>query len=84
MVTDLFDIIAGALQRDMLAPYLFLICLDDILWISIYLIKENGFTLKKARSRQYPAETIIDSDYTDDLALLTNAPAQAKYTLHNL
>ena len=36
-------------------------------------IKENGFTLKKARSRQYSAETITDADYADDLALLLNS-----------
>ena len=32
--------------------------------------------LAKARSRQYPAQTITDADYTDDIALLANTPAQ--------
>ena len=41
------------------------------------LMKENGFTLKKAKSRQYLAETITDTDYTDDLTLLANTPGQA-------
>ena len=45
--TDFFDIVVGVLQGDILAPYLFLICLDYIFQISIDLIKENGFTLKK-------------------------------------
>ena len=40
--------------------------------------------LKKARFRQYPAETITDVDYADDLALLANASAQAKSLLHSL
>ena len=35
-------------------------------------MQENGFTLKKARSRQYPTETITDADYADDIALLAN------------
>ena len=34
------------------------------------LLKENGFTLEKARSRRYPSQTIMDIDYTDDIALL--------------
>ena len=38
----------------------------------IDLMKENGFTLKKAKSRWYPSETITDTDYADDLALLVN------------
>ena len=29
-------------------------------------------------------ETITDADYTDDLELLANTPAQAKYLLHSL
>ena len=32
---------------------------------------------KEAISRQYPAETITDADYADDLALLANTPTQA-------
>ena len=39
-------------------------------------IKENGFKLTKERSRRYPAKTITDADYADDIALLANAPAQ--------
>ena len=47
-------------------------------------MKENGFTLKKARSRQYPAETITDADSADDIALLTNALTQTEPLLHSL
>ena len=53
--------------------------------MSIDLIKENGFTLKKkARNRWYSAETMTDADYVDDLALLTNTPAQAESLMHSL
>ena len=45
-----FDIVTGVLQGNILASYLFIHCLDYLLWISINLIKENGFTLKKTRS----------------------------------
>ena len=50
--TDIFGIVTGVLQGDTLASYLFIICLDYVLRASIDLIKENGFTLKKARSRR--------------------------------
>ena len=56
----------------------------QVLKTSIYLIKENNFTLKKARSRQYPAETVKDADYAYDLVLLANTPAQAESLLRSL
>ena len=37
-----FDIVAGVLQGDTLAPYLFIICLDYVLRTSIDKIKENA------------------------------------------
>ena len=69
---DFFDIVAGVLQGNTLAPYLFIICLDYVLQMSIDLMKESGFTLEKARTRKYPAQTITDTDYVDDIALLAN------------
>ena len=47
-------------------------------------MKDNGFKLTKERSRRYPAQTITDVDYADDIALLANAPAQAETLLHSL
>ena len=51
---------------------------------SIDKMKENGFKLTKERSSRYPAKTITDADYADDIALLANATAQAKILLHSL
>ena len=82
--TDYFDIVAGVLQGDTLAPYLFIICLEYILRTSIDNIRENGFILTKKRSRRYPAKTITDADYADGIALLTNTPNQAETLLHSL
>ena len=45
--TDYFDIVAGVLQGDTLAPYLFIICLDYVLRTFIDKIKENCFKLTK-------------------------------------
>ena len=82
--TDFFDIVAGVMKGDKLAPYLFIICLDYILQMSIDMMKGNGFTLEKVRCRRYPAQTIIDVDYADDIALLANTSAQAESLLHSL
>ena len=82
--TEYFDIVAGVLQGDTLAPYLFIICQDYVLSTSIDKIRENGFELTKKRSRRYPAKTITDADYADDIALLANTPNQAETLLHSL
>ena len=82
--TDYFDIVAGVLQGDTLAPYLFIIYLDYVLRTSIDKMKDNGFKLAKERSRRYPAQTITDTDYADDIALLANKLALAKTLVHSL
>ena len=82
--TEYFDIVAGVLQGNTLNPYLFIICLDYVLRTSIDKIRENGFDLTKKRSRRYPAKTITDADYTDDIAILANTPNQAETLLHSL
>ena len=82
--TEYFDIVAGVLHGDTLAPYLFIICLDYVLRKSIDKIRENGFELSKKRSRTYPAKIITDADYADDIAILANTPNQAETLLHRL
>ena len=72
--TNFFDIVIGVL-----APYLFIICLDYTLWTSI---KDNSFKFKKkAGSRQYPTETMPDADYW---TLLANTTTQAEFLLQSL
>ena len=82
--TEYVDIVAGVQQGDTLAPYLFIICLDYVLRTMIDKIKENGSELIKKKSRRYPAKTISDADYADDIALLANTPKQAETLLHSL
>ena len=82
--TDYFDIVAGVLKENTLAPYLFIICLDYVLRTSIDLIKENGFKLAKERSRRYTTQTITDTDYAKDMALLANMITQAETLQHCL
>ena len=82
--TEYFDIVARVLQGDTLAPYLFIICLDYVLRTSSDKTRGNGFELTKKRSRRYPATTITDADYADDIAILANTPDQAETLLHSL
>ena len=71
--TDYFEIVSGVLQGDTLAPYLFIICLDYMLRMSIDKMKKtkkkNSFKLRKERSKRYPAQTITDADHADDIVL---------------
>ena len=56
--TDYFDIVPGVLQRNTLASYHFIFCLDYMLRGYIDKMKDNGFKPSKERSRRYPAQTI--------------------------
>ena len=47
-------------------------------------MKEIGFKLAKERSRRYPAQTITDVDYADDIALLANSLALVESLLLSL
>ena len=78
--TNYFDVLAGILKGDTLAPYLFIIYQD----YDNDKMKENGFRLTTERSRRYPAQKITDTDNADDIALLANEPAQAETLLHSL
>ena len=82
--TEYIDIVAGVLQGDTLAPYLFIIFLDYVLRTSINKSRENGFELTKKRIRSYPAKTIFDADYADDIAIQANTPNQVETLLHSL
>ena len=73
---DFFDIIAGVLQGDTLALYLFIFCLLFVFRALIDLIKENEFTLKRQETR-YPTEKMTDVDDADNLVHLANSQVKA-------
>ena len=79
--TDEFMIVAGVLQGDTLAPFLFTIALDYALRIATKNEEAVGFTLEKARSRKYPSKILCDTDFADDIALLSNTLEQAQLFL---
>ena len=82
--TVFFNTVGGVLKGGTLAPFVFIIFLDYIFVTLTDLIKENVFTLKKTKCRWYPAEAMIDADYTDDQSLLVNKHARAKSLLNSL
>ena len=81
--TEFFDSIAGVLQGDTLAPYLFIIVLDYVLR-NLDQNKNLGFTLRKQLSRRYPAEMLTDANFADDLALLSDKIGNAEKLLNIL
>ena len=81
--TDFFDIVAGVLQGDTLAPYL-----------SIDLPRLRTMNVNKSKKRKKIHIKNVKKhlitlknwhlDYTDDLALLANTPIKAESHLHIL
>ena len=76
--TNFFEVEAGVLQGDILAPYLFVIALNYVLRNATKDEAAVGFILDKARSRRYPAAMICDTHFADDLALTSNTLEQAR------
>ena len=84
-LTEVFKILAGVLQGDTLAPYLFIIVIDYLMTITFDDTEEVlGFTIKPARSRRVKAEKIADTEFADDVALITNTIKEAQSLLDSL
>ena len=79
-----FDILAGILQGDTLAPFLFIIVIDYIMRISVNRMKENGLMDQPRKSSRYPALHITDADFADDIALLSDILTNAQQPLSAL
>ena len=81
--TDIFEVLAGVLQGDTLAPYIFAIMID-------YAMRqatgndalELEFKLDRKRSRRHNPDVITDLDFADDIALVTEELEQAQDFLH--
>ena len=80
--TELFEITAGVLQGDTLAPFLFIIVLDYAMRKAMDGNEEDlGFTITPRKSRRHPKEVMADLDFADDIALLSDAIDQAQQLL---
>ena len=83
--TEFFKIVAGILQGDTLAPYLFAIVIDWVMRNTINDCSEDvGFTIQRRRSRRQPAVEETDLAFADDIALLADEISQAQELLTNL
>ena len=82
--TELFDIVAGVLQGDTLAPYLFTIVLDHVMRQTAGGNEKLGFEIERRQSRRHPATVITDLDFADDIALLSEEIEQAQQLLERL
>ena len=69
--TKHIGIVAGVLQGDTLAPYIFAIVLDFLMREAIGNKEEElGFQLERRKSRRIPPITVTDLDFADDIALV--------------
>ena len=80
--TDTFPILAGVLQGDTLAPYLFIIVLDYTLCRAITGKEEQlGFTITPGKSRRVRPVIQTDIDFADDIALVSDSVEKAQALL---
>ena len=81
--TELFDISAGVLQGDTLAPFLFIIVLDCAKRRVMADGKEEelGFKITPRKSRRHPKVALADLDFADDIALISDAIDQVQELL---
>ena len=83
--TELFDITAGVLQGDTLAPFLFVIVLDYAMRKAMAGREDElGFTITPRKSRRHPKEVLADLDFADDISLLSDEMRQAQELLLNV
>ena len=83
-LTELFEILAGVLQGDTLAPYLFIIVVDYIMTTVLAAEGDVGFTITPSRSRRHKAEKLADAEFADDVALISDSIAEAQQLLQSL
>ena len=78
------DIKAGILQGDTLAPFLFIIVVDYILRMSLDQSKQKGIEIKPRTSSRHPAEYVTDTDFADDISLISSSLCDAQDLLSSL
>ena len=82
--TEFINITGIVLQGDTLVPFLFIICLDYVLKMSLDRDNVLGFTLSEKKSKRYPAIKMTDVDYAEDLAIVTDKTSEATILLHKI
>ena len=77
--TEFFEILAGVLQGDTLAPYIFTIMKDYAMGQAIgNEALDSGFKSDRKRSRRHNSDVITDFDFADDIALVTGTSTSTR------
>jgi exonuclease III len=79
-LTARFETTAGVLQGDVLAPFIFILCLDLALRAAIP-DDDEGFQLERCRSSRHPGKRISVMAYADDLVLISSTRRGAQKML---
>jgi hypothetical protein len=82
-LTQEFVTEAGVLQGDVLAPFLFVMCLDVALRIALP-DDSDGFELERRRSSRYPAKKLSMMAFADDIVLISSCVTGAQKMLTSL
>ena len=83
--TGKFSILSGVLQGDILSPYLFVIVIDYIMRKYLTEREEKlGFQLRKRQSRRVPHIIVIEIDYADNRALVSEDIKEAEEMLRRV
>ena len=70
--TNFLDIVAGVLQIDTLAPYIFIIKLDHVIWISVDQIEIVSYL--NGKKQKIDHKNMTGATNVDDFALVGNTP----------
>ena len=81
--TQPFSTLAGILQGDTLAPFLFIMVVDYVMRVSIDSISEKGYQLHPKRGSRQPAEYLTDTG-ADDIALISQSLEHVQDLLQSL
>ena len=83
--TETFSILAGVLQEDTLAPYLFVIVIDYIMRKDLTGREEKlGIQSMKRQSRRVTPIIVTDMDFADDIVLVSDGSNEAEQMLRRV
>ena len=83
--TEPFEILAGVLQGDTLAPFLFIVVVDYIMRHALEDINQStGIVIERRKSRRHPELRLHDLDFADDIALLSSSIESAEILLQHI
>ena len=67
-----------------MAPFLFIMVVDHVLRMSLDLSCDKGLEIKPRVSSRHPAEYVTDTDFADDISLITSSLQNAQDLLTSL